>query len=149
MAYAPAQDHPVAGLHQHARGRLQQGMVHRLDHAREVIPVAPHHFAQGAEHIRGHLQAFQLGIAGAGAAGLPQGIPEVAEALVAQALGEAHHRADTHLRPLGHGLDAPERPQQRIAHEQIGNGPLRIGELSIETRETNLDFRSGGCMGHK
>ena len=131
MGDAPAEDHPVVGLLQHPGGGLEGVVVHRLDQALQVLPVPAGHFRQGPENVRGRFHELQFRVAAAGVAGFPQGVPELAEPLVAEPLGEAHHGADAHLRPLGHGLDAPQGPQQRVGHQGIGDPAHGLGKFTV------------------
>ena len=134
----------MAGLNQHAGGGLQGGVIHHLDEPAQILAVPPGHFGQGAHDIRGRGHEFQFRVAAPGMAGLPQGVPEFAEAPVAQALGKTDDRTHAHLGPLGHGLDAPEGAQQGIGHQGVGDAPHRFGKLAVGLGKSGLDGRGDG-----
>ena len=137
----------MPGLKQHFRGPLEFGMVHQLDHPVEVLAVPLHDLRQGAVQIRGDFQVgqFRFRAPGPGIARLPQGIPEIAVAPVAQALGEAHDGAHADPGPLGRGLDPPQGAEQRVSHQGIGDGSLRLRQAVIGLGDADLDVRDGGC----
>ena len=132
---------PVPRAHQELGRGLERGVVQRLEQAVQVVLVAAHHFREGPERVRGRLEDLQRVPFRTDLARLSQSVAEVAESLVAEPLREPHDGADAHVGPFGHRLDSPERAEERVGHQGVGDPAHRLGELVVDVFEADLDVR--------